>query len=470
MWTLGEIASEVNGRLSESANPDAIVQDFQVRAWSCGPGSMFLPIFNAGPAMTGKAVKRGAVGALVDTHLPDSVPHIWVYDLQSSALKLAKTRRASCSGQVVGITGSAGKSSTKTMLQQVLQSTDNIHTSRNNQNLTPYVTATLCSLPQETDVTILELAMYSPDMVGKSSNLARPHIGIITSIGMNHAEYHENPEEGIIRSKTELYWGMEDQGTAILPTSDPAYGKLRQRAIECGKVARIISCGNSPADDVRIIETIEHSTYTEVTISAFGETECYSVSVAGMHMVQNSLLVAATLKTLGKPLSLMQNLRDYKPPRSSIRRFRADFSDRQIEVIDDAIISSPHQVRALLQIIAKRDRARRRVLVFGDMTALGPTSIEQHVSLASEIMQSGVDKFIAVGPHSAQLAKNLTIPTLSYKNAFEAAAEMSDNFDHGDLVIFKASGPTNFKHVLKAIYKRAKFTTAPMDWTIESET
>ncbi|PUB12837.1 Mur ligase family protein [Yoonia sediminilitoris] len=313
-WTLGKIAAEVEGRLSGSADPTSVVRDFHIRAWSCGPGSVFLPIFNAGPQMTQRALGRGAVGALVDTHLADSIPHIWVYDLQSAAMKLAQKRRASFDGQVVGITGSAGKSSTKAMLAQVLQSSGNIYASRNNQNLTPYVTATLCSLPPTTDVAIFELAMYSPDMVGKSSELAQPHIGIITSIGMNHAEYHDNPEEGIIKSKTEIFWGMKEKGTAILPSHDSAFEKLRYRALESGKVNRIIECGMTCGDDVRLVEAIEHSTYSEVTISAFGETARYCISVPGMHMIQNSLLVAATLKSLGKPLSCMAKMREYQPP------------------------------------------------------------------------------------------------------------------------------------------------------------
>ena len=467
--TLGSIAKSVGGRLSAAASKDTKVKDFHVRAWSCGRGSVFLPIFRAGPEMTSRAMSRGAVGVMVDTFLPDDVPHIWVPDLQKAAAKFAAENRQNFLGKVVGITGSAGKSSTKTMLAQVLESQAKTYATRNNQNLLPYVTASFCSLDPSVRYAILELALQTPDMVAKSSSIAKPHVGIITSIGMNHAQFHENPREGILLSKTEMFWSMEANSTAILPSHDDTFDRLSARARESGRVSDIITCGYQSADDVRLIDIVESGVHSNVTISAFGKEYRYQLAIPGLHMVMNSLLVAAALKVIGEPIQLVEGLKDYSPPRSSIRRFSATFSDKQIEVIDDAIISSPHQVRAILHIVALRGAAKRRVFVFGDMHALGDEAKALHEELAPEIEAAGFDFFLGVGPNAAHLARKLSIPNVVYESVFEATKQVAGHLEDQDLVVFKASGPSNFKHMLKSLNKQAKFKRAPISWMIEKQ-
>lgn len=468
-WTLESVAREVGGRLSVGASPQTAITSFHLRPVSCGPGSIFLPIYKAPVGMYRRALARGAAAVLTDSLLPDEVPHIWVPDLQDTALRLATARRADFTGRIVGITGSAGKSTTKTMLAHVLQATNSVFATQSNQNLTPYVKASLCSLRPELDIAVFEMALLDPQMVEHSAALARPHIGIITSIGMNHAEFHDDPVTGILNSKTMLFWGLEPGSTAILPTVDPSFARLKARAEASGRVSRLLTCGYETEDDVHATALAEHATYSDVEASVFGEIIRYRVPVPGIHMVSNSLLVAAALKVLDQPVDTMDLLETYTAPRSGIRRFEVTFPDKRIELVDDAIISSPHQVKALLGNIARRSTAKRRVLVFGDMTALGPDSIELHKELAPEIEEAGIDLFIAVGPHSAHLAEKLSIPVVTYPDADAAAAEVDTHFTDGDLVILKASGPTNFKRILKSIYRRSKRKRAAIDWTIEAQ-
>ena len=141
--------------------------------------------------------------------------------------------------------------------------------------------------------------------------------------------------------------------------------------------------------------------------------------------------------------------------------------DRRVEIIDDAIISSPHQVHAMLHIIKQRPNAKRRVFVFGDMDALGPASVEEHEKLAPMIEAAGFDYVVAIGSESAHLADKLQIPYTKYENVFKAAPTLSSHFQDNDLIVFKASGPSNFKHLLKTLQKEAKIIPAPRDWTIE---
>ena len=88
---------------------------------------------------------------------------------------------------------------------------------------------------------------------------------------------------------------------------------------------------------------------------------------------------------------------------------------------------------------------------------------------APEIEAAGFDMLIAVGPDSRHLAAKLNIPTICYKNGFDAAKHVTHHFTDGDLIIFKASGPTKFKHILKAVKRDVQMSQAPMDWRIEDQ-
>ncbi|MDG1279854.1 MAG: UDP-N-acetylmuramoyl-tripeptide--D-alanyl-D-alanine ligase [Pseudorhodobacter sp.] len=469
-WTLGSIAAALGGQLVGNAQSTTTIKHFRVAAWGAGPDSLFIPIYKATAGMTDKAIASGARAVVATEPQSNDIPTIVVDDVYSRVYKLAEQRRREFKGALVGITGSAGKSTTKTMLGHTLEADKNILVSQNNQNLTPFIVAALCGLEADVDYAILELAVLTPDMVGSSSIVARPHVAAITSIGMNHAglQTDEDPQQGIIRSKCAIFSGLEAGGTAILPTVDKYHPQLLDLARASKRVGRFINCGHGIKDDVRLLDLVEQPTFSDVTISVDSKQYRYRVPMAGIHMVNNSLLVAGALLALGEQLDRLETLRTYFPPSSSTRRFMLELPDRKAELIEDAIISSPHQVRAVLQTLAQRQKAKRRLFIFGDMTMLGAESEKQHRDLAREIETAGVDELVAIGEMSGHLADELSIPVTKYKNIFAAEPEVLKHIQDRDLVILKASGQMNFKRILKAMKKQGKLVPAETEWMIEN--
>lgn len=468
LWILGELAEFLDGELSQSANPEEKINHFFPGLWGLQKGDVFLPIYTA-PARKGRtALEQGASAVITDDDslAPDCIT-IRVDNIFEAAKILASHARDKFSGKIIGITGSAGKSTTKLLLVSLLNKNAKINFTTDNQNLVGFNLASMASLPENLDYAIFEMALLEPTTVKTMSENCRPNVGVITSIGMNHAEEHENPEEGIPIAKSELFFGLEFGGTAILPSSDKYYDKLLERAKQSNKVAKIISCGRQEKDDVKLVNVKLHPTHSDVEICVENELYTYSLPQPGRHVVDNSLLVVGTLIALGEPLTLLDEFSKFVSPPGRTVRMRADFPEKIIEIIDDAVNASPHQVEALLEIISLRNSVKRRVFVFGDMASLGPNSSEMHARLGPAIENAGVDLLITVGPISRVLTKNVSISSINYHSARAAKKDIQRHFKHGDLVAFKGSNSTKLKMILGEIERAAHLRRADLDWMIE---
>lgn len=469
-WNLRTLAEEINGQLSPGANPETVVKRFNVMAWNCQNGDIFLPIHRASAEMGITALNKGASAMITDGFQPSQdMPWIKVPDLQTATRAIAGRVRDEFAGKLIGITGSAGKSTTKSMLNYVLKNCGETHTSISNQNLVGFTVATLAGMPDNTEYAIFEIAMETPDTVKESAEISRPHIGVITSIGLNHGVHHERPEEGIVQSKTEMFFQMEPSGIAVLPTCDKYYDKMCVRAKKSGRVSRIIACGQNLEDDIRLVNVTENATHSIVTVEVESRLVEYVVPMMGQHMVDDSLLVAGCLLALDLPIENMDALRDYVTPKSRLERFRVAYPDKVIELIDDSVNAAPDQVRALLNALNARGKSKRRLLVLGDMLELGDRAEELHVMLSSEIDASNLDLLVTIGPLSKKLANSVNIPGASFANSFEALKEINALVQDGDLVAMKGSAGMHMKRIFKEIKRVAKMSAAPLDWSIDQE-
>lgn len=470
-WTLRALQAHFGGILSKNADLDTPILDFNVQAWNCRRGQVYLPIHNAPESKAWRVLKNGATGAIAqNAKLSDDTSWLRVPDLQKFADELARTSRDNLDAKFVGITGSAGKSTTKMMLHAVLSRVAPTFATAANRNLVAFTQASLASMPQNSKYAVFELALKEPDLVERSSSLVRPEIGIMTSIGLNHSEFHDDPIRGIIECKSRLFHNLSSPGIAVLPHVDPHFDALLEQAKAAPAVSEIMIVGHDASDVIQLESYEEFATYSVATIRDGQNLYTYRIPMSGLHLINNSLLVAATVKALGLPLDAMEGMEDYVAPQSSVSRFHYDFGNgKEIELIDDAIISSPHQVHALLDMLKKRDLPRRRVLVFGDMSALGPNEVDLHIELTEAIDNSGVDFLITIGPLSEHIAQHSKLPSYSYPDAQEAAKDIERLFKPGDLVAVKASGPTHVKEVIKALRRKAAFKEAALEWTIEDK-
>jgi UDP-N-acetylmuramoyl-tripeptide--D-alanyl-D-alanine ligase len=293
---------------------------------------------------------------------------------------------------------------------------------------------------------------------------------VITSIGISHG-VRQTSETSILEGKMQLFEKLEPRATVVLPSASPAYQAMLARARATRRIRRVISCGGLPGDDVKLIEARHRPGSSDVTIEAEGRRHSYVVGQPGAHFVQNSLLAAGVLQALGVPLSLMLTLARFVPTGRRVERFRVALPSGALELIDDSYNAAPDSVRALLEVVGNRKGARRRVLILGDMRELGRAERELHLGLAPDIVRAGVDFLVTVGPLSRGIAHALAgrIPSASFDDAAEAAAEIDAIVRPFDLVAVKGSNAMNMLAIVNKLRRGEPLPRQDMSWSIETE-
>lgn len=391
-----------------------------------------------------QAIARGAVAVMVEAGTPvtGDFPILRIPSMNTGMRRLARHARKRFKGKLVGVTGSVGKTTTKDMIALCLSYCGTTHHTTANLNAGRAHLAAVASLPKLADFSVLEIALRNRGAVRRKSAIARLHVAVITSIGLSHGAYHgADSADAILRGKTEIFSKLMQRGIAVIPSGDASYDRLVKRAQDSGRVQRIISCGKRETDDVRLLNHRLHPTWSEVSILTDGVQVDYRIAQPGAHFVLNSLLVAGVLRAVGADPAAMGGLADFVPTGRRVERFRGTLADGGvIELIDDAYNAAPDSVRALLGILALRDRVRRKVLILGDMLELGPDELRHHLELAPEIQAAGIDLLITIGPNATRIGQSLDgLETRSYPNAQAAARAVRSLLQDGDLVALKGS-------------------------------
>ncbi len=465
--TAQDIADIMNATLGKAIEPNERIRRFALKAWNTKPQDIFTPILANSRSRFFLAKERNSIILTDSLEGLDYERYLLVDDVEEAITKLAKHQRELMTGEIIGITGSAGKSTTKTMLAHVLKNVSSVFDTSSNQNLTTFTKASLATLNPKVHYAIFELAMYDKDTVNLSAELVKPNIAMVTSIGFNHAENVGGTIEDIINAKTKLFDHLTGRGLVILPSQDPHFESLLQKAKNNHNVHEIVTVGENPDDYVQLENYKESITGSQISAKIEGQSIQYFLPQPGVHFIRNSLLVLAAIGKMGLDPNLIKTIKDYETPNSSIERFRVHFTDgREVEIFDDSIISSPHQVEALLQILKKRDKVKRKVLIFGDMTALGENSAALHEGLAESIDSAGFDLVITAGKYSEKMAHKLSTPHITFPDTRYAAEAILPLIKNGDLIAIKASGPTKMKLVTKKIYANSKRNLAK-SWTVE---
>lgn len=475
-WTIGSIAQATGGTLSPGARPDVEIGNFHIIAWSCNAKSCFLtvsypPLLDGGNKMVQSAIERQkARVALVDdaTGLDPDLPWIKVDDVNVAAAILSQTSRDQFQGKLVGITGTAGKSSTKTMLGHVLKQAGSTWVTTSNQNLTPHVQASLASIAPTTKYAVMEIGLYAEPTVRDSAAMAQPHVGVITSIGLNHAASFDDPVTGILKAKTDLLRHLTPGGTAVLPGFSDRYEELLDHAKQSDRVARIITCGKQTGSDIQLVDISRRGEKQRATIAVAGKSYAFDVPYMGTHMVENAVMVAGAVLALDLPLDLMTSLDGAPRPHSAARRYKVDYRGKIVEIIDDSFNTGPLAITAMAEHAATRS-ATRKYLVIGDIRGLEEDGHALHTDLAAPIDAAKFDHVFTVGPGMKEMAGALKTPSTCFGNRFTATNAMLDALADGDLVFIKGSAAMKFKDVIAHIKKKATMASADPEWVIEDQ-
>lgn len=456
LWTLDAVAQATGGMAHGVASISGVTFDSrEVR-----PGDLFVALEGAttdGHAFLGTAFANGAAAALVRHGTALDAPHVAAPDTMAAlnALGLAARERASAA-RICGVTGSAGKTSTKEALRQCLERyrpglTLASVKSYNNHTGVPL---SLARMPADVRFGVFEMGMNHAGELTALSRLVRPHVAIVTTISSAHVAFFPDGEAGIARAKAEIFSGLEPGGTAILNAEAPHFDILLAAARAVG--AEIVTFGLEQGD-VHVQRIARHPTCTTLTADVRGELLTCKIGLPGDHWVSNGLAVLAAVQALGGDLGLaglalaeMEGL-EGRGKRSVV----ALPAGGDLLVLDESYNANPASMAAALAVLGGFECAGRgrRIAVLGPMRELGDKSTALHAALAEPIEAAGVDIVLLVGDEMSPLVSALParVQTVRVEDAAAALDWLRDHVRADDIALVKASNSVGLSRVVKGL-------------------
>lgn len=417
---------------------------------SVGFGDLFIalrgPNFD-GHVFVADALAKGAAAAMVD-RVPETLPPaanlLKVKDTFQALNDLGAAARQRCGAKVIGVTGSVGKTSTKEMLRHVLAAQGATHATTGNLNNHWGVPLTLARMPVDTRYAVIEMGMNHAGEIEPLSRLARPHVGIITTVEAVHLEYFESVE-GIADAKAEIFAGFEADGVAIINRDNPHFERLAAAAKSAGAAA-VIGFGEHPEADARLVKYVPHANCSCVAAEIMGHPITFKIGAPGRHWVLNALGVLATVHVAGADLAEAgMALAGITAPKGRGERHVVPWRDGgSIELIDDSYNASPASMRAAFSVLAMARPAAprgRRIAVLGDMLELGPEAQAAHAGLAEDILRENIDLVFAAGPLMQALYETLPAQKRGHHapNSAELIQPLRRAIGNGDVLLVKGS-------------------------------
>jgi len=411
------------------------------------PGDLFVALRGEqedGHAFVQEAAARGAAGVVVQQApetLADGVAAYVVPDTLAALQRLAAARRERIPVEVIGVTGSVGKTTTKEITAAVLGVRYRVLKNEANYNNEIGLPLTLLNLEPEHERAVLEMGMYAPGEIRHLCQIARPRVGIVTNVGPSHLE-RMGSLEAITDAKAELVESLPPDGTAILNGDDPRVAAMASRTS-----ARALLYGTSPACDVRGLETegrgLEGIAFT---LECGGRRIRIQTHLPGRHLLHNALAAAGAGLVEGLALDEAASAlaKVEVPLRLSVHRARCGAT-----ILDDTYNASPSSMMAALDLLA--ELPGRRIAVLGDMRELGTLEEQGHRSVGERAAEVA-ELIYAVGDLgrlTGEAARQAGHDGVSFWDSKdEAAQDLRQRLAPGDAVLLKASRAMALETVL----------------------
>ncbi len=460
LWTCDAMVGAMEGR-PVGTLPEGIT-GISIDSRSIAPGEAFFAIKGDrvdGHDFASIAVANGASLIVVsEAKLPAmgrlTIPMIVVEDVLAALGKLGVASRERSRAQIVAVTGSVGKTTTKEMLRHVLAPSGKVHAAVASFNNHWGVPLTLARMPEEAQFGVFEIGMNHPDEIRPLVKMVRPHVAIITTIAAAHLGHFRNLEE-IAAAKAEIFEGLEPGGAAILNRDNKQFAFLEQRAQEVG-VGRIYTFGQHAKADFRLADFEGNAQSSTVWATLSGETVEVEIGTAGRHIAENAMaaLGACTLvgADLGKAVAALAELRAVK---GRGEQHRLGIGEGILTLIDESYNANPASMRAAIALLAASEpvASGRRIAVLGDMLEMGEFSAKVHEELAGPILAAGIEHVWLAGAEMAALRDALPESVhCEYRSTTEELRDFAVRaVKPGDVVMVKSSLGIGFGRIVAAL-------------------
>ena len=393
-----------------------------------------------GHAYIEEVLKKGAVGAVVDREV-EGAAVLRVEDSLAALQALAASARREWGGDVVGVTGSAGKTTTKDVIAEMLS--EGIKTCKTEGNLNNHVglPLSLLRMDDQARVAVLEMGMNHADEIRALAEIAKPNVGVVTNVGWAHIESFDSID-GIAAAKRELIEALPPNGTAVLNADD-----ARVAAFSASHTGRVVTYGESEKATVRA----EDVRFSEDGLKFRVGSTRFESSLTGRHSVSNLLAGIAVAGIYGiTPDRLTDRVRHMQPGKMRGERIQ----HRGILVFNDCYNSNPDAARAMLAVL--RDTpARRRIAVLGEMLELGRWAEPLHRDVGNYAAECGIDVLVGLRGAACYMLDAAKRSGLQAGAAFffddpvPAGQLVRSLAQSGDAVLFKGSRGVHVERALE---------------------
>ena len=410
---------KVPGTFRSGGGPSRAVIDSR----EAGPGDLFVGLAGEnvdGGRFAAQALAQGAWGVLVGTEHAEGLDGVALAsdDPLLSLQALATAWRRELGADVIGVTGSTGKTSTKDVLAAMVAQQRGVVATHANLNTEIGLPLTVLGAPPGTEVLVLEMAMRGAGQIAELAQIAEPDVGVVTNIGPVHLE-QLGSLEAIAAEKMALVGGLRAGGTAVVPAGEPLVAPHLR-------------------DDV-----------TTVTFGPGGDLDDLGgleLSHTSAHMRLNALAALAAARAVGVEPSGRVDV-----PLSAMRGERIELPG-DVTIVNDCYNANPMSMRAALDDLATAAPGRR-VAVLGDMLELGPDEARFHREVGRHARERGVELLVTVGPRAREMYGDRALET-----ADEAAELVPTLLQPGDTVLVKASRGVGLERVTSAAVRRLRRT------------
>ena len=343
------------------------------------------------------AIEAGAAAVVVSRPVPCSVTRLEVPDPQAALAVCAQLMRDAYRGVLVGITGSAGKTTAKNLLAAVLAQAGAVVATEGNRNNELGVPLTLAGLQPTTEFAVVEMGAGKPGDIAALCNVARPNVGVLLNVAPAHIAAYRDLDE-IADTKGAIVANLPSDGVAIINGDQSWSEQWAERAAP----ARVIRVGFSAGVDVRAgdIELLGFEG-SRFTVNGLGAPVTVTTAIPGRQGVFNALVAAAVARVLGvSDRAIQMGLATVTPaPGRGLCHMLPD----DIVLVDDSYNANPLSVRAAIDVLGAN--GQQRCLVLGSMLELGKHTVDAHAEVGAYARAQGIESLWCVGSDTVPAAE-----------------------------------------------------------------
>ncbi|GLQ50711.1 UDP-N-acetylmuramoyl-tripeptide--D-alanyl-D-alanine ligase [Dyella flava] len=434
MWTHGHLLGD-----------DASITGVEIDSRKVKPGDLFVAFKGErvdGHDYLADAKAHGAAAALVERRIDIDLPQVQVENAELALGDLASAVRAQRNARVIGITGSNGKTTVKTLTASILSRHGRTHFNTGSFNNEIGLPLTLLWMPEDTEYAVLEMGAGKPGDIEYLAAIARPDIGLVNLIAPAHLE-RMGTIEMVAETKGAVYHALPADGVAII-NADDAFASFFAGLAGARKVLRFGLDHKADIGADILDQRVDGSHF--VLSTPHGDADV-QLPLPGRHNIANALAASAIALALDVPLdTIVEGLEQASAVEGRLKRMTMPAG---WTLIDDSYNANPSSMHAAIDTLALAEG--ERWLVLGDMAELGTDARALHAGVGRHARERGIQKLFAVGPLNAAAVEAFGAGGVHYEDKTALIDALRVQLHAGVTCLVKGSHSAGMEHVVAAL-------------------